>query len=314
MRRTLVSLGVALTLSVSASAIAQTMPDNPEGAVAPGPVVPVAEQQRRLITLADKVTSADSDRGRLRAHADLLAQVDTLFEALKQTAQDRNADASLRGTAIWALGERGTPAACDAVRGAPGDGRDPLLQLAMGTAKARCGDFTDLRAALTDGPNFTRVKAAVTLGVLEQNRALPTVKEMTASPDFAEFRESLVIAQGLMGETAVVPELIALLNDRTLHMHAAIALGRQGKELAVFDVQAATRSPESLLRWASVRVLTTQKLPGTCAVLQAMDGDTDARIDPLTRGVMEGWRNEAAAHWEREGFSFDHFTERAYCP
>lgn len=313
MRRTLVSLGVALTLGVCVSASAAKSSPGDDAPV-PASSMPLVEQQRRVVTLVDAVTAAESDRGRLRAHANLLAEVDALYDAMRQTALDRNADAILRSTVVWALGERGTQAACDTVRSSPSDTRDPLLLLALGTAKARCGDFNDLRIALAQGPALTRSKAAVTLGVLQDTRSLQAVTEMSASPDFAEFRDALIVARGLMGDKRVGVELVRLLNDRSLHMHAAIALGRNGQDLAVFDLQAATRSPESLLRWASVQVLTAQKLPGTCAILQGMDGDADARIDGLTRGVMDGWRADAEAHWRKEGFSLDHFTERAYCP
>lgn len=311
----------ASSLSISVSEAAGVAPLNKADTLGePGaeeePVValPLEVQRQRLIEHVDHVLGAETQRARLRAHADLLEDVDELSHALRRAVASRDEDPIIRSVAIWALGERGTPHACLSARQAANDPDNALYQLSLAIARGRCGDTADLRAVLSQGTDFTRPRAAVALGMLEDKAALATVQSLAERARGTEHEDAYVLARGLYGDAATTPELLVLLNDRAQHLHAAIALARMGYDYVVFDLQAATRSPESFLRWGAAKVLTSKKLPGSCEVLGELTHDTDARVVELSSGVMNRWRDEAETHWLREGFNMDHFSPRAYCP
>lgn len=307
---------MALALVASVHSVATAAPTNtPESQNESLLVRKSSEVQRsELIAHVDRVLAATSDRERLRAHADLLADTDSLLGALNQAVRSSQDDPVIRSVALWALGERGTPESCQSVRQATNDASDSLYMLTLAVAQGRCGDTTALRNILSQGTEFTRPRAAVVLGVLNETRALAQINSLAQAAQGTEFENEYVLARGLLGDKSTEETLRSLLNDRALHMHAAIALARLGRDYVVFDLQAATRSPESLLRWAATQVLTERRLPGSCEVLAGLSTDTDARVVGLSDGVMNTWRQAAETHWRKEGFNMEHFTERAYCP
>lgn len=325
MRTIFMMLSLALSFGVTAQAQLKDLPprayqtadgvwvsEEPADEKPREPLEP-AEQRTRLLRAVDAVTEADDERARLRAHADLLDQVDDLPLALRYAVSRSNGDAVLRAIAIWALGERGTPAACSLVSDAYVDRNEPLSTLADAVARGRCGDTSALRQVLASGSELTRARAAVTLGVLGEDRARAQI-QTRADEAAEEWKADYNLALGLLGDPRQSEALHEMLSDRERHLHAAIALSRMGVDYVVYDLQAATLSRESLLRWASARELTSKRLPGTCEVLVGLVDDGDQRVVELSDGVITAWHDAAEAHWLREGFNMDHFNARAYCP
>lgn len=318
MRKLFMVLALAFaanSLNISASEAADVSTINDLGFEEQAPAaLPYEVQRRQLVEHVDRVLSAENQRERLRAHADLLEKVDALSEALDRAVSSSSEDSVIRTVAVWALGERGTPQACTSVRRATSDLEAPLFQLSLAVARGRCGDSSYLRSVLRQGTDYTRPRAAVALGLLEDKGSISTVQTLAQDAHGTEYETYYTLARGLFGDTTTTPELILLLQDRDQHLHAAIALARMGHDFAVFDLQAATRSPESLLRWAAAKVLTSKRLPGSCEVLGKLTQDADASVVELSAGVMNKWRREAEEHWLREGFNMDNFSPRAYCP
>lgn len=249
----------------------------------------IQEQRKHLERFTDKVLTAQSIRDRLRAHADLLAMLERVHDAVDETIANPNADASQRVVALWALGERGSERACRNVRAARPIPNDSLYMLAYATARGRCGDVDALTRVLQDGNEYTRPRAAVTLGMLGVRQARSAIAQAARNNEDENYANYYVLAQGLLGDASVTEELKTLLNDRELHLHAAIALARLQEEYIVFDLLAATRSPESLVRWAAVKELLpiTDRLVAICDRLEQVASDDDAQIAALYSKVEE---------------------------
>lgn len=250
--------------------------------------LPIEAQRKHLERFTDKVLTASSIRDRLRAHADLLAMLERLHDAVDETVRNPNADASQRVIALWALGERGSERACTHVRDAQAIPDDSLYMLAYATARGRCGDVDALSRVLSGGNDYTRPRAAVTLGMLGAKQTRSAISQAARDNQDENYASYYILAQGLLGDASVAEELKTLLNDRELHLHAAIALARLQEEYIVFDLLAATRSPESLVRWAAVKELLpiTDRLAAICDRLEHVASDDDAQIAALSTEVQ----------------------------
>lgn len=272
------------------------------------------EQLKYVRAFSKDVLQADSQRKRLRAHADLVVNADRLLQGLQAAAHDRNVDPIERSVAIWALGERGTIQACDALINAVEETSNPLYTLTIATANGRCGDVRGLRDVLTNGTDMTSARAAVTIGMLGADRFLGNIKDRQKEVQGTKYESWFDLARGLLGDASVVESLEKMINDRELHLHAAIALGRMGKDYVVFDVRAAALSPETLVRWAATNLIVQQRIPGACEVLRTMEYDPDNRIAQMSQGVVDDWRHTEELRWRSEGFAMSNFNENAYCP
>lgn len=290
-------------------------------AVAQSPVVTTSSttsaSARPFHEIVARLSQATTERELHAAYAEALEGVPANLEEMARLVRTQSAHVEARTVAIWALGERGGPDACSAVMGASSLGGDEIYGLAWATARARCSDNAALLAIVERNSEsvLLRAKAAATLGMLRDTRSLATVQRLaSASEDGSQERVILTVARGLMGDRAVMEDLRLLLKDRAMHMHAAIAMARMDLDYVVFDLQAATKSRESLVRWAAADLLTARRLPGACEVLEPMQQDPDLRVAAMTSGVINGWADEAWQRWQDEGFAMEHFGEHAYCP
>src|SRR5699024_9994251 len=154
--------------------------------------------------------------------------------------------------------------------------KNPLYSLALAVAQGRCGSVEGLRDVLMHGTDYTRPRAAVTLGMLGSRRFMSKIRDQAQAAEGTKYKKEYDLALGLLGERSTIPTLKKMLNDRQLHMHAAIALARMGEDYVVFDIRAATLSPESLIRWAAARVIISQKISGACEMLATLSTDDDA--------------------------------------
>lgn len=245
--------------------------------------LPIDAQRKHLERFTDKVLGAESIRDRLRAHADLLAMLERLHDAVDAAVTHPKTDAAQRMIALWALGERGTARACAHVRNARALPDDALYSLSLATARGRCGDVQDLTRILSSGNDYTRPRAAVTLGMLGARQARTAIQNAAKSNQDENYAAYYTLAQGLLLDASVTPELKELLNDRELHLHAAIALARLNEDYIVYDLLAATRSPESLVRWAAVKELLpiSDRLHAICERLEQIATDDDSQIAAL---------------------------------
>lgn len=249
--------------------------------------LPLDEQQEHLRRFTNAVLSAESIRDRLRAHADLLAMSEALHDALDAVVQDAQADLAQRTVAIWALGERGSTAACQSVRRAKSAPDDALYTLSLATAQGRCGSTDLLMRVLNQGNDYTRPRAAVTLAMLNEQRARGAIRRAAQQNNDENYEDYYTIAQGLLGDVDVSDALRTLLNHRELHLHAAIALARLQQEYIVFDLLAATRSPEALVRWAAAKELLpiSERLAVICERLENVAADDDTQVMQLYADV-----------------------------
>lgn len=245
--------------------------------------LPVDEQHAHLQRFTNAVLSAESIRERLRAHADLLAMTESLHDALDAVVRDQRADLAQRTVAVWALGERGSAQACQSVRAAKTSADDPLYMLSLATAQGRCGNPDFLLRVLKRGNDYTRPRAAVTLAMLNMRRARTAIQTAAQQNNDENYEDYYNIAKGLLGDNGVSDDLRALLNHRELHLHAAIALARLHEEYIVFDLLAATRSPEALVRWAAAKELLpiTERLAAICDRLERVAADDDTQVMQL---------------------------------
>lgn len=319
MRKILLFLAFAMSTSAIAQAQLKDLPEDTfqssdEESAVETVREPLSRDEQRAVFqgFVERILDADSERARLRAHADLLDRAEDLPDVLRYAVSRSNPDSFMRSVAAWTLGERGTAQACDALRGVQISREEPLTALSIATAKGRCGDTSDLRTILAGNYEYTRARAAVALGMVDDRRALSTIRANAQAEN--EHQKFYILAQGLLGDRSVHEQLVEMLSDREYYLHAAIALSRQGADYVVYDLQAATRSPESMVRWAATRELTSRKLPGTCDVLDRLVEDSDERVMKLSDGVLARWRGDAEAYWLREGFNMMNFNSRAYCP
>lgn len=247
------------------------------------------EQKEHLKRFSEKVLAADSVRERLRAHANLLEMVEPLHDALDSIVRDNQADVATRSIALWALGERGGERACATLDAAQTMPDGALYNLALATARGRCGSFGDLAQILSNGSEFTRPRAAVVLGMLNAQNMRANIENAEQRNDDRNYDDFYTLARGLLGDTSTVEELTVMLNDRDLHLHAAVALARLSQEYIVFDLLAATLSPEALVRWAAAKELIplAGQLHAVCDHLERFAIDHDLQVVELHKNVEE---------------------------
>lgn len=312
------ALGYMLTLvgavGVAFSASAQTTISYSPSAEAVGEAPRAAAPS--FASLVERVTTARDERSLHAAYAEAARHADANFDEMSRVVASPTGSLEERTVAAWALGERGGPQACNAVATASGANADSTLGYALALARGRCGDTSALRAVLErSSEDLTyRAKAAAALGLLQDRRSLSIVARLMDGLDEGETRNSLVVARGLMGDAGVREELLELLKSRTMHMHAAIALARLGYDATIFDVIAATRSRESILRYAAAELVISKRMTGACTALEPLAGDNDKRVAELAGGALTQWETTAWNEWVAEGFALDHFGPRAYCP
>lgn len=247
----------------------------------------LSEQRKYLQRFSENVLAADSVRERLRAHANLLAMVEPLHDALDAIVRDNEADVSTRSIALWALGERGGERACASLEAAQTMPGGDLYNLALATARGRCGSLADLGQILSNGSEFTQPRAAVVLGMLEARQMRTAIQNAEQRNEDRNYDDYYILARGLLGDPSTVEDLTAMLNNRDLHLHAAIALARQSQEYIVFDLLAATLSPEALVRWAAAKELIplAGELHAVCEHLDRFAIDNDLQVVELHKAV-----------------------------
>lgn len=249
----------------------------------------LSDQRKHLERFTDKILAADSVRERLRAHANLLAMVEPLHAALDAVVRDNQADVSTRSVALWALGERGSERACASLDAAQPMPEGALYNLALATARGRCGSLGDLGQILVNGTEFTRPRAAVVLGMLGARQMRTAVMNAAERNEDRNYDDYYTLARGLLGDTSTIDALHDMLNHRELHLHAAIALARMDQEYIVFDLLAAILSPEALVRWAAAKELIpiAGELFAVCEQLERFAVDNDLQIVELHKDVEE---------------------------
>ena len=267
-------------------------------------------------SLVDAAVNAPTERLHQRAYAAMLGQAERYFNELATTAADVNASADARTLAVWVLGERGGADACLRAAQVAGNTEDPVLRLAIATARGRCGDMARLRSLVESGredPEL-RARAAATLGVLDDRPSLNAIRALGDSLEEGELRDMTLVARGMLRDASVLEDLKRLLSDRAMHIHAAIGLARLGADYVVFDLQAAALSHESMLRLAAAQLMQQRRMPGACDVLGGLLNDPDTRVAATAAGALDAWENAAWEQWRRDGFAMEHFSEQAYCP
>lgn len=245
------------------------------------------DQRKHLERFSDKILAAESVRDRLRAHANLLAMVEPLHDALDAIVQDTQADVSTRAIALWALGERGGERACASLANAQPMPDGALYNLALATARGRCGSFGDLGQILANGSEYTRPRAAVVLGMLDARQMRTAIQNAAERNEDRNYDDFYILARGLLGDASTIDDLHDMLNRRELHLHAAVALARLNQEYIVFDLIAATLSPEALVRWAAAKELIpiAGELHAVCDQLERFALDNDLQIVDLHKNV-----------------------------
>lgn len=191
--------------------------------------------------------------------------VEVLGAALEQSSVPM-----ARRLAAWALGESGLEEACATVARAGDDGSDPGFAVALATARARCGEFDDLRALL--GPSHAeavRLRAALTLALLEDDGARDSIFALYEEFAATEQIAYVALALGLYREPSTEAALTLMLRQPEWRVMAAIALGRQGSGAVVLDLRFALESPDPLIRESALRVLVER------------DWATDQHVEPL---------------------------------
>ncbi len=192
--------------------------------------------------------------------------------------------------AIWMLGEiRGTEA-CDALSAlAPLEA--PPRQMIRASALARCGDLSALRQMLAASQPLIRLKAAILLGMHGDVGALPLVRAMGESSDFAGMEALVAIARGLLGDEEAREALIPLLRIREMRDHAAIALIRLGHTSAVWDLSFACASDEAFMREVALATLVAARPPGGRNFLLQRIDDPDPRIAAWVERELRMWNH-----------------------
>lgn len=302
-------------LGISWTASAQTSISFTPTSAEEAPVVP-ATPPPSFTSLVDAMGNAKSERQLHQAFADAARHADAHHAEMARIVSERFAGLEERTLAAWALGERGTPAACSAVGNASTHNADDALVYAIAMARARCGDTTMMRSILerSNDDMTYRAKAAAALGLLNDRRSLSLVARLADGTEEGEIRDGFIVARGLMGDTAVREQLLDLLKSRTMHMHAAIALVRMGYDAGVFDLIAASRSREGILRQAAAELLIAKRARGACSALENLTNDPDSRVHKLANDTLNAWETAAWNQWVADGFALDHFGPSAYCP
>lgn len=257
-----------------------------------------AQLREELMTLLNDIRTTEDGRERNALQNELIRSSERLFQPMREMAGSSSAEPGLRGMVIWALGERGTDATCNAVQSANASGGGEQLEMVVALARARCGRLYDLRQMLSADEPILQVKAALMLGVLNDRDSLPRIQRLSETGPAAPYAALMASAQAMLGDTAHREEMLELLKVRQLRNYAAIALGRWGDDIAIYDLRAAVRSDEAIVRHAALTVMVEQVFMSVCNLIDDNFDDPDQRIANM--------RQEAERIWSRRGESYDY--------
>ena len=254
---------IATTLSVSALA------DDPPDVDAILDAAMDQEGDERLRTLSDAMVPA---------------ALDVLADTITEAAADRAA------LALIAVAELGDGAPCDVVAAAAPH-EDPSWRVAAANAAARCGDLAPLRQLLADPDPVLRLKAAVTLDVLEDTEAEASVVAIASDPEWDGHQAFVALAAGLLGRDEARDALDIMLLHGPTRLHAALALSRLGAEDVILDlVFALDDVADPLLRHAILDEVVAQLPPtGRDAVAAMAADDPSPRIADAAGRAARRW-------------------------
>lgn len=261
-------------------------------------IVDPAQLREELMTLLNDIRTTEDGRERNALQVELIRSAERLFQPMREMASSSNSEPGLRGMVIWALGERGTDATCSAVQSSNAAGGGEQLEMVVALARARCGRLYDLRQMLSADEPILQVKAALMLGVLNDRESLSRIQRLSETGPAAPYAALMASAQAMLGDREHREEMLELLKVRQLRNYAAIALGRWGDDIAIYDLRAAVRSDEAIIRHAALTVMVEQVFMSVCNLIDDNFDDPDQRIATM--------RQEAERIWSRRGESYDY--------
>lgn len=236
---------------------------------------PVGAQPEPVETALDAALDAPDDERLARQQEVAILGVSAVPRLIDVLGDGESAPAR-RAVAAWALGEIADPAGCDALAGtAHGDA--PGFNVALDTARARCGDLSSLRSRLDDDDPILRARAALTLALLDDGDSSEQITALRDDEAMASYRLFITLATGLLGDEFATPLLEELLREQATRPLAAIALARLGDDSMIFELQFAYQSDDPIIREAVVRAVVALRPPG------AEDFLAQAASDPLPR-------------------------------
>jgi HEAT repeat protein len=212
-------------------------------------VTPALEIDEAELLLAAAARAQTEDR--IEYQHRLIALNPPPIETLARRASDPRASSLERQIAAWALGELDEPEACHVLDVLWLDAIDhpSETQMARAIGLARCGTLYPLRTLLNTGSLVPRLKAAMTLALLEDTESAIAIDVLGDDPMAGPYADFFHIALGLLGDASAAAEAQHLADDPLFSDYVALGLARSGLPVAPEDLgSAATGNPEPVVR------------------------------------------------------------------
>lgn len=278
------SLALVLTLGVAACSAPDPVPPRDAAPAAPEPAEePAPIDEAELLVAAAVRADAVS---RIEYQHRLIALRPPPIETLAREASDPRGDSLERQIAAWALGELDDAEACHvlAVLWLQSDEAAGDTRMAVAIGMARCGTLGPLRSMMNSGSLVPRLKAMVTLALLEDHESRLAVEVLSTDPLAGGYEPFFDLAKALLGDAGAGERSRPLAQDPVFGDYVILALARSGIELQATELERiAAEHPEPVLREMALQARALQ-------VDDALDALTLHLLDdpaPRVRGLAD---------------------------
>lgn len=273
---------IAIALSLGIAACGGTTVE-PEPSPAPPP--PIVEPQpvdeaELLLAAAARADTAE----RIEYQHRLIAIEPPPIETLARIASGRAEHTLERQIAAWALGELDHDEAChvlDVLWLQPDDAAGHT-RMAIAIGMGRCGTLGPLRSMMNTGSLVPRLKAMVTLALLNDQESRLAVEVLSTDPLGADYEAFFDLAKALLGDAAAAERARPLDDDPLFSDYVALALARSGVEFRAEDLErVALGHPEPVLREMALEARANQFDPALDALTLQLLDDPAPRVRSL---------------------------------